>query len=178
MFARAFVTIVIAGFAIGMLIPTPEKEAAVIEAPKAAELKTTPKSAPVATHSDGSARSSVDVVLKRRPNGHFYADVEINGQLIEFMVDTGATGIALTGEDARRLGFDWHDFDLQPVGRGVSGEVSGKMVELHHVRLGGKEAWDMQAAIIPEGLDVSLLGQSFLSQIGSVKISNDEMVLR
>ena len=118
------------------------------------------------------------IVLERGANGHFFADVEINGQTVHFLVDTGASAIALTANDARTLGFSWSDQELAPVGRGVSGPVSGKMVTLHHLKLGQKEAWDMEAAIIPYGLEVSLLGQSFLSQVGSVSIDGDRMILR
>lgn len=124
------------------------------------------------------AEDSLSVVLDRKSDGHFYAMVDVNGRPIRFLVDTGASAIALTGDDARTLGFGWTPGELTVVGRGASGDVMGKIVELHHVKLGGKEAWNMRAAIIPEGLPVSLLGQSFLGQIGSVRIANDQMVLR
>lgn len=119
-----------------------------------------------------------EIVLRRSQNGHFFADLDVNGQTIHFLVDTGTSSVALTAADARKLGFTWTEQDLKPVGRGVSGPVNGKFVKLHHMRLGGKDAWDMEAAIIPNGLEVSLLGQTFLSQIGSVRIDNDQMILR
>ncbi len=104
------------------------------------------------------AADALEVVLERKGDGHFYATAEVNGRPIRFLVDTGASAIALTADDARALGFGWTPAELSVVGRGASGEVTGKIVELHHVRLGGKEAWNMRAAIIPEGLQVSLLG--------------------
>jgi aspartyl protease family protein len=165
---KPFFWVIGAGLAIGVLWPARD--------PAALQIAVAPKvdKAKVAE----PERSPLDVILDRRPDGHFYADVMVNGQPVNFLIDTGATAIALTADDARSLGFYWNDMELEPVGRGVSGEVRGKMVALHHVQLGGKEAWDMQAAIIPEGLGVSLLGQTFLSQIGSVKISGDQMTLR
>jgi aspartyl protease family protein len=165
---KPFFWVIGAGLAIGVLWPAgnpPALQTAVV--PNVNKAKTTvPEQSPL------------DIILDRRPDGHFYANVLVNGQQVNFLIDTGATAIALTADDARSLGFYWNDIELEPVGRGVSGEVKGKLVELHHVQLGGKEAWDMQAAIIPEGLGVSLLGQTFLSQIGSVKISGDQMTLR
>jgi aspartyl protease family protein len=116
-------------------------------------------------------------VLARQEDGHFYANVDVDGDEIRFIVDTGATGIALTAEDAETLGFSWSDGELGVVGRGVSGNVYGKRVRLHSVRLGGVEIADVEAVIIPNGLDVSLLGQSFLSEAASVKIENDEMTI-
>lgn len=173
---KPFFLVVGAGAALGFLWPS--SQAGNNDASKST-LKLTPQSkAEHPAQSGASPQHSLDIILNREVNGHFYADVEVNGQLIHFLVDTGASAIALTADDARHLGFVWSDGELVPVGRGVSGEVSGKIVELHHMKLGGKEAWDMDAAIIPTGLEVSLLGQSFLSQIGSVKIAGDQMVLR
>lgn len=116
-------------------------------------------------------------VLVRQEDGHFYANVEVGSNEVRFMVDTGASGIALTAEDAETLGFSWNDNELGVVGRGVSGNVFGKRVRLPSVRLGSVETTDVEAVIIPSGLDVSLLGQSFLSKAATVKIENDEMTI-
>ena len=167
---KPFAFVVGIGLVFGLMIPASQKPAA----PGA------PLPVPVAKNKKVIAAppAPLDIVLTRSQNGHFFADLEVNGQSIHFLVDTGTSSIALSAADARTLGFSWTEQDLKPVGRGVSGPVNGKFVKLHHMRLGGKEAWDMEAAIIPEGLEVSLLGQTFLSQIGSVKITNDQMVLR
>lgn len=119
-----------------------------------------------------------EIVLTRSQNGHFYADLNVDGQTIHFLVDTGTSSIALSAADARKLGISWTEQDLKPVGRGVSGPVNGKFVTLHRMQLGSKEAWDMEAAVIPNGLEVSLLGQTFLETIGSVSINGDQMILR
>ena len=117
------------------------------------------------------------VVLKRQRDGHFYARADVDGTNIRFLIDTGASAIALSGADAEALGLEWDEDDLQKVGRGVSGDVFGKMVMLQSVQVGRFSAENVQAAIIPNGLDISLLGQSFLSQVGQVNIQNDEMIL-
>lgn len=116
-------------------------------------------------------------VLARQSDGHFYANVDINSNEIRFMVDTGASGIALTGDDAEALGLSWSDDELHVVGRGVSGDVYGKRVRLQSVQLDDLHATDVEAVIIPNGLDVSLLGQSFLSKATTVKIEDNEMVI-
>lgn len=118
-----------------------------------------------------------ETVLERQQDGHFYANVDINSNEIRFMVDTGASGIALTGEDAEALGLVWSDGELAVVGRGVSGNVYGKRVKLRSVQLDDLQMSDVDAVIIPNGLDVSLLGQSFLSKATTVKIENDEMII-
>ena len=133
------------------------------------------------THT-GNATSSAayygaQTTLDRAGDGHFYADVEVDGQSVAFLVDTGATTLALTGDDARDIGLDWDESDLRHVANGASGPVYGTTVQLDSVRLGPFEAYDVEAAIIPEGLGISLLGQSFLGTVPRVSIEDDRMVL-
>lgn len=115
--------------------------------------------------------------LQRRADGHFYAEAHVNDVSTRFMVDTGASTIALTGSDAEAIGLYWTEDDIEPVARGASGTVYGVRVKLEHVELGGFEARNLSAIVVPDGLDVSLLGQSFLGTIGNVQIRDDEMVL-
>tara|TARA_E500000305_G_C3982395_1_gene217606 strand:- start:15 stop:587 length:573 start_codon:yes stop_codon:yes gene_type:complete len=117
------------------------------------------------------------VTLYRYPDGHFYADVLVDGQQLHMLVDTGASVIALTGDDARRLGVSWNSFELSTIGQGASGPVEGVGTKLDRVSLGGIEASDVTAVVIPEGLHVSLLGQSFLTELGKVEIAGDRMVI-
>lgn len=118
------------------------------------------------------------LAIDRSSDGHFYADVAVNGVPVGFLIDTGATAIALTGGDAEAIGLDWDEYNLQVVGRGASGDVYGKPVILDEVTLGDFVARNVPAAIVPNGLDKSLLGQAFLKEINTVNISGDEMVLR
>jgi aspartyl protease family protein len=137
-------------------------------------------SAPQSESASSSQEGDDDdaVVLQRKSDGHFYARANVNGGSVRFLVDTGASYIALTGDDAREIGLDWNESDLRKIGRGASGDVFGKTVMLSKVKIGSLQAENVPAAIIPEGLDVSLLGQSFLETVGSVNIANDRMVLK
>ena len=124
-----------------------------------------------------SGWSGGEVALRRQRDGHFYANITVDSNDMRVLVDTGASIIALTGDDARRLGLDWHSGDVRTIGRGASGDVYGVPVTLDQVSLEGIEARRVQAVIVPEGLDVTLLGQSFLSQIDKVEISGNTMTL-
>lgn len=121
---------------------------------------------------------SGETVLVRAPDGHFYADVQVNGRSIRFLVDTGATGVALTRDDAMRAGVPFDPGQFRVVGAGASGPVRGQMVRIADMRLDMKQVSDVDAAVLDDGLSVSLLGQSFLSRIGSVRIEQDRMTLR
>jgi aspartyl protease family protein len=123
-----------------------------------------------ATQSDGDA-----VTLTRAADGHFYTLAAIGDVEVKFLVDTGASMVALTGADALSLGLTWSPDELRTVGRGANGDIQGKPVTLESLSVGGFTAANLQAVIIPDGLDVSLLGQSFLSKIGNVNIKAGQM---
>jgi aspartyl protease family protein len=120
---------------------------------------------------------SGEVVLPRADDGHFYADVTVNGSSARMLVDTGATPVALTADDARAIGLMWSDSDIQPVAKGANGMVYGVPVTLAQVQLGDLEARGVAAIVVTDGLEISLLGQSFLSKIERVEMEQDRMVL-
>ena len=121
--------------------------------------------------------SAGETALQRAGDGHFYAEVTVGSDSTLMMVDTGASMIALTGEDAETLGVDWSEDAVRPVAKGASGTVYGVPVTLDHVELGSLEASEVEAVVVPDGLDVSLLGQSFLSRVRRVEIDGDTMLL-
>ncbi|MEO0463090.1 MAG: TIGR02281 family clan AA aspartic protease [Pseudomonadota bacterium] len=119
-----------------------------------------------------------DHALTRRADGHFYAPTTVNGMRVQMLVDTGASVVALTGADARAAGVFWDESDVMPVGRGASGDVYGVPVRLREIAIGGMTQRNVEAIVVPQGLDVSLLGQSYLSRLRSVEINGDTMQLR
>ena len=128
--------------------------------------------------SSGEEPSFTDgIVLEREDNGHFYADVQINGSPIRVLVDTGASGIALSREDARRAGVAVSAGMFEVIGEGANGAVHGEFVKLDRVSLGSATVEDVSAVVLDEG-GLSLLGQSFLSEFDTVEIRGDKMVLR
>jgi aspartyl protease family protein len=127
--------------------------------------------------SQGYDAGSGSVTLERSFDGHFYADARVNGAAIHFLIDTGATGIALSAADAKRAGLAFDSSHAEVIGSGASGQVMGHWVRLDRVELGLKSVSDTPAVIL-EGGDRSLLGQTFLAQFGSVEIHNDTMLLR
>ena len=137
----------------------------------------------VASLEDGRGRAQASdpgsgaVTLERSFDGHFYADAQVNGATVHFLVDTGATGIALAADDARRAGLAFNSSQAEVVGSGASGDVYGHFVRINRVELGLKSVNDTPAIIL-EGGDRSLLGQTFLSKFGSVEIHGNTMVLR
>jgi aspartyl protease family protein len=175
---RLIAGVVLAGAAIGFLIPSGAPEP--VAAPPAAPLvkkSNSPADTTAESDSDTIESAPRKTVLQRGANGHFFADAMVNGQSIHFVVDTGATTVALTMDDARKLGLSFDPSEFEVIGRGASGDVRGKAVILHHVAIDRQEGFDIPAVILGEGLDVSLLGQSWLGVVDSVQISGDTMTL-
>ena len=95
----------------------------------------------------------------RQPDGHFYADVRINGNMVHMLVDTGATGIALSRDDARTAGLAPSIGMSDVVGEGADGAVRGEYVRLDRVELGPLSAEGMNAVVLNGGQQ-SLLGRA------------------
>lgn len=117
------------------------------------------------------------IELRRDPNGYFYADVKINGAPVHMLVDTGATDIALSRDDAQMAGLATSIGMNDVVGRGADGAIKGEEVTLDRVTLGDKTVQKLPAIVLNAGSQ-SLLGQSFLNKFASVTIEGDRMVLR
>ena len=113
-------------------------------------------------------------------DGHYYADAEINGwQLKHMMIDTGATYVALSYEDAASLGIYPGPGDYKYETRTANGTAHDAAVTLREVRLGDIVVENVQAVVGERGmLDVSLLGMSFLSRLSRVEATDSALALR
>jgi aspartyl protease family protein len=117
------------------------------------------------------------IELRRGADGHFHASLEINGQPLRFLVDTGASGIVLARDDAAAVGID--PDRLNYVGRATTanGTVATAPVRLGLVRLGEMTDTNVRAHVSGGGLDVSLLGMSYLDRFARIEIEGDTMRL-
>jgi aspartyl protease family protein len=125
-----------------------------------------PAAAPVTAAPAQVATNSRSVSLKRADNGHFELEARVDGRRLDFMVDTGASHIALRESDAARLG-------IRPIPRDYTVKVStangvrmAAQAELRTVDIGGIVVRDIPAIVLPdEALGANLLGMSFLSRV-------------
>lgn len=121
-------------------------------------------------------RTEGEVVLRRAGDGHFHADVGINGVTVRMLVDTGATTIALSAADATRAGIDIDALTYDSVVSTANGEAVAANVRLAEVRIGSIVRRDIRASV-QRNLTDSLLGLSFLDQLSKYSSTADEMVL-
>jgi len=106
------------------------------------------------------------VVLERRRSGHYLADGAINGQPVRFLVDTGATDVAVSDQFARSIGLE---FGPRMTVLTAAGPVRGWQTRLDSVQLGGLALTDVRATIAPGLGDQALLGMSFLKHFSIVQ---------
>lgn len=115
------------------------------------------------------------VTLAADGSGHFFAQGSVNGNPMRFVVDTGATLIALPGADAQRLGLDYRK-GPRGITQTANGPVAVYQVRLDRVRIGGIELHAVDGVVIEQGLPVALLGMSFLSRV-EMRREGDSMTL-
>lgn len=115
-------------------------------------------------YSSTGAEARQSVTLAADTRGHFITEGAINGRPIRFVVDTGATVVALPASDAVRLGIDYRKGPVA-ITRTAGGVVPVYKVRFDSVRLGAIEIAAVDGVVIEQGLDIALLGMSFLNRV-------------
>ena len=116
--------------------------------------------------------------IPRDARGHFQAEGRIDGQRIDFMVDTGASVVALNEKSAARFGFRPSRGDYNATVSTANGTIKAARTRLAMVELGGLIVRDVDAMVLPdEALSENLLGLSFLSKLKRFEYANGRMVL-
>ncbi|MDH3208900.1 MAG: TIGR02281 family clan AA aspartic protease [Burkholderiaceae bacterium] len=131
--------------------------------------------APVSVSGLMQGAGARQIVLTASSGGHFVSSGSINGRAVQFMVDTGATSVALSQAEAERIGLD---YKKGPRGlmNTANGQVPVHYIALAMVRLGEVEVYNVEAAVLPAQMENVLLGNSFLSRF-QMKRENDRMTL-
>jgi aspartyl protease family protein len=123
----------------------------------------------------GSASAGKRVVLAADSRGHFINTGQINGQHMQYVVDTGASSVAIGKTDADRMGLKY--LQGQPMRLSTAnGVAQGWRIRLDSVRIGDVEVFGIDAVVTPQPMPYVLLGNSFLGQFQMTR-TNDQMVL-
>ena len=133
------------------------------------------------TSTSSTSRRAVDrsgsaTVIGRDASGQFHIHATVNGRDAEFLVDTGADLVSLGMAEAERLGLNVAPSDFRPMLRTASGTANGARVRIDRLVVSGQELHDIDA-VVTEGLDTNLLGQSALRRLGKVELQGDHMVI-
>ena len=115
--------------------------------------------------------------IARSADGHYWAIAEVDGAPVRFLVDTGASTVALTPGDAQRLGLDTAALRYdQPVFT-AAGKERAAAVTLSHVTIAGVRVDGVKAMVMKEGLAASLLGMSYLGRLSRIEATPKALVL-
>lgn len=131
--------------------------------------------APVSVGRSGPVEGGQRIVLTADARGHFLPQGQINGRTVQFMVDTGATLVAMGESEAQRLNLKFRDG--QPVRiNTANGTITAYQIQLNTVRIGDVQVYDVAAVVSPQPMPYILLGNSFLTRF-QMQRQNDQMTL-
>jgi len=118
-------------------------------------------------------------ILYADMNGHFAADLQVRGIPIRALVDTGATLVSFSAEDAAKFGLREEQGQRKARFNTANGMVMASLVKIPEMRLQGITVYDVEAAIMPRGaLQGTLLGMSFMKKLQGYESRGTSMVLR
>ena len=123
----------------------------------------------------GGAGSGKRIVLAADQGGHFITAGQINGKAVQFMVDTGATSIAMSALDAESVGINYKSGQAVNLST-ANGIAQGFRIKLASVRIGDVEVFDVDAVVTPQVMPFMLLGNSFLARF-QMSRDNEQMTL-
>lgn len=124
------------------------------------------------------AASGPDAELVKAADGHYWADALVNGEIVHVLVDTGATAVALTPDDARRLGMEPTSLTYAYQVSTASGVARAAQVHLDRVSVAGAEVDNVDALVVEKGLPTSLLGMSYLGRLSRFEATPSTLILR
>jgi aspartyl protease family protein len=116
--------------------------------------------------------------LRKEGDGHFWATAYVNGMPMKFLVDTGASLVALNERDARRIGLDLDDLEQNAEVRTAAGRVKAATATIDTIEIDGVTIKNVQAVVIDKGLEHSLLGMSFLNRLDGWDVTPTAIVIR
>jgi aspartyl protease family protein len=138
---------------------------------------TAPKK-PVAVQVSAQQTGGRNLIIQRDARGHFQTEGRIDGQRLDFMVDTGASVVALNEKSAARFGFRPSRNDYNALVSTANGTIKAARTRLAMVEIGGIVVRDVDAMVLPdEALSENLLGLSFLSKLKRFEYAKGQLIL-
>lgn len=133
---------------------------------------------PTAQAAGVTAAEGAPAQIAKAADGHYWAEADVDGRRVRFVVDTGATVVALTPEDAKRLGYDPAKLDFIYGVQTANGQARAARVELASVSVAGARVKNVDAFVMEDGLETSLLGMSYLGRLSRFEASPTGLILR
>ena len=122
--------------------------------------------------------SGTDAQVVKGADGHYWAEASIDGKAVRVLVDTGASVVALTRADALRLGVDPEPDAFTGKVQTASGVVRAAPVQLKTISVAGARVDRVEALVVEQGLEYSLLGMSYLGRLSAFSATPAGLTLR
>lgn len=116
--------------------------------------------------------------LRKEGDGHYWASARVNSMPVKFLVDTGASLVALTRQDARRIGVNTDKLQRNAEVRTAAGRVMAATTTIDEITIDGVTVRNVSAVVIDEGLEHSLLGMSFLNRLERWDVTPTAIVIQ
>jgi len=153
-------------------------ETVIVASQRAAPLRAAAAQAETPLAVADAAPASGPATIAKSADGHYWADGQVNGAGVRFLVDTGATAVALTPDDARRLGFTPANLTYGYRVVTAAGQARAAAVKLASVTVAGARIQNVDALVIEKGLDTSLLGMTYLGRLASFQATRQALILQ
>lgn len=139
-----------------------------------------PQVASLAVETPGVAQSARrKATISSRPDGHYWTRALVNKKAsVEFMVDTGASVVALTYKDAQKMGLRPETLDYRWEIRTAGGTTLGASVMIDSIQINQVKVQDVEAMVLRTDLQQSLLGMSFLRELYSYEFRGNRMIIQ
>ncbi len=119
-----------------------------------------------------------EIRIERTAQGHFLLVGHVNGEPVRFLVDTGASMVALSRRDAVAAGLNLDNLDFNIPVQTANGIARAAKVELRELRIDQLSLYDVEASVVDAELGISLLGMTFLNRLNGFEVREDRLTLR
>lgn len=176
-------TFLLAGGVAGMisfyLNPKLDEAETEIASTAPAEDSAAPSVASLAIENQPQSSARRMATIRSRPDGHYWTRALVNKKSsVEFMVDTGASVVALTYKDAQKMGLRPDQLDYRWEIRTAGGITMGASVKIDSIQINQVHVKNVDAMVLRSDLQQSLLGMSFLRELYSYEFRGDRMIIR
>jgi aspartyl protease family protein len=121
--------------------------------------------------------SGESISFRALNNGHFIVEAVVDGKPVRFLVDSGASDVVLSPQDAERLGIDLRGLRFDRIYQTANGIVRGAPIRLKQVAVGPIALTDVRASVNGTAMESSLLGMSFLARLSAWRVEGDRLTL-
>jgi len=161
------------------LDPKLEQDAAAGSDTSHADDDNPPNVASLAVEQPATNTARRKATIRNRPDGHYWTRALVNKKSsVEFMIDTGASVVALTYKDAQKMGLNPDDLDYRWEIRTAGGKTMGASVMIDSIQISQVKIENVEAMVLRTDLEQSLLGMSFLRELYSYEFRGDRMIIQ